>query len=322
MTGSVSQPNGSQKIVEVAVGVVFRDDGAVLFGQRLAGKPYAGWWEFPGGKLEAGESVEQALARELHEELGLTVIESIPWVVREFVYPHAHVRLHFQRVTRYQGIPQSREGQQLCWQSVQRLSVEPILPAALPVIEWLRLPMQMLLVRAESLLESDSVQALEKRIGGRSIRQTNSAEMPDSMLVVTVADHALISDHRFRASTASLRSLCGQPAWPMFIQIDSAESTMVNRNELDIFDGQIWSVLPESNAEPGVRLKFNGAICRTHDSIDAAADLSFDFVIADSSLTAPERTTMARTTQLPLFVYGEDLALGRASGAHGIISRF
>ena len=134
--------NAAEALLQVAVGVVFRSDGAVLFGQRLAGKPYAGWWEFPGGKIEAGESVEQALARELNEELGLDVQRSIPWVVRDYVYPHAHVRLHFQRVTHWLGEPRSREGQAFVWQSAQAIVVTPILPAALPVIEWLRLPTQ------------------------------------------------------------------------------------------------------------------------------------------------------------------------------------
>ena len=178
MTDSLTQADPPRNIVEVAVGVVFRGDAEVLFGQRLAGKPYAGWWEFPGGKLEAGESVEQALARELHEELGLTVIESVPWVVREFVYPHAHVRLHFQRVTRYDGIPQSREGQQLLWQSVSELTVDPILPAALPVIEWLRLP------RKIRLLDEQDLLALQRP----------DAELPvDSLLAVRLPDSGSIS---------------------------------------------------------------------------------------------------------------------------------
>jgi mutator protein MutT len=131
-------------LLEVAVGVVIRADGQVLLGQRVAGKPYAGWWEFPGGKLEAGESVAQALARELHEELGLQVTASHPWVVREFVYPHAHVRLHFRRIFAqlgdFSGEPQSREGQAFSWQAVDAPAAAPLLPASEPVFRWLRLP--------------------------------------------------------------------------------------------------------------------------------------------------------------------------------------
>ena len=94
-------------VVDVAVGVVLRDDGAVLLGQRPPGKPYAGWWEFPGGKLETGESVADALARELHEELGLDEVRSTPWVVRGHAYPHATVRLWFRRVRGWRGEPRS-----------------------------------------------------------------------------------------------------------------------------------------------------------------------------------------------------------------------
>lgn len=134
-------------LLEVAVGVVIRADGQVLLGQRVPGKPYAGWWEFPGGKLEAGETVAQALARELQEELGLQVTASHPWVVREFVYPHAHVRLHFRRIFAqrgdFSGEPQSREGQAFCWQALDAPTVAPLLPASEPVFRWLRLPVQL-----------------------------------------------------------------------------------------------------------------------------------------------------------------------------------
>jgi 8-oxo-dGTP diphosphatase len=109
-----------------------------LFGQRPQGKPYAGWWEFPGGKLETGETVEQALARELDEELGISVQKSLPWAVLTYLYPHAHVRLHFQRVVAWQGEPASRENQNLRWLTPQAApdALAKILPAAWPVLEW------------------------------------------------------------------------------------------------------------------------------------------------------------------------------------------
>ena len=121
--------------VEVAVGILQRaGDGAVLFAQRPEGKPYAGWWEFPGGKLEQGESVEQALDRELHEELGIRIEASAIFDAVEFSYPHARVRLHFRLVSRWTGEPRSREGQALRWQRPDALEIEPLLPASLPVI--------------------------------------------------------------------------------------------------------------------------------------------------------------------------------------------
>lgn len=129
-------PDGVRKVTEVAVGVLMRPDGSFLLAQRPAGKPYEGYWEFPGGKLEPGESVEAALARELHEELGLDVTRCERWKVLEHDYPHAYVRLHFCKVVGWRGEPHGREGQAFAWQQAP-VSVGPLLPATIPVVDWL-----------------------------------------------------------------------------------------------------------------------------------------------------------------------------------------
>ena len=122
---------------EVAVGVLIREaDGALLLSTRPPGKPYAGYWEFPGGKLETGETVEQALRRELVEEIGVTIGPVEVWKVTEHDYPHALVRLHWCKVTRWSGDFDMREGQQMAWQQLP-LTVSPVLPGALPVLQWL-----------------------------------------------------------------------------------------------------------------------------------------------------------------------------------------
>lgn len=136
---SGAQPDGTRPVVEVAVGILIRpDDGHFLLTSRPPGKVYAGYWEFPGGKLEAGESVEQALARELQEELGLRVAPAAiaRWREQLVDYPHALVRLHFCRVTRWQGELQMREGQQAAWERLP-VQVSPLLAGALPVLAWL-----------------------------------------------------------------------------------------------------------------------------------------------------------------------------------------
>ncbi len=310
MTESTTAADLLPKIVEVAVGVVFREDGEVLFGQRLAGKPYAGWWEFPGGKLEAGESVEQALARELNEELGLKVIESVPWVVREFVYPHAHVRLHFQRVTRYQGVPQSREGQRLLWQSVRRLTVEPILPAALPVIEWLKLPTQILTVSAADLPD---------HLRSPQASQFLADEPLDSILVVSLPGPDDMGALELQALIGKLRALTVPRAWPVLIQAACGPAGASTPISVELFDGQICSLPPGANLDPHCAGRMVGAICLTTPEIERAAELEFEFVIAHPSLSEQTRSALARLTKLPLFVYSDDLLLARAGGAHGIV---
>jgi 8-oxo-dGTP diphosphatase len=122
--------------VDVAVGVLIRDDGAFLLTSRPAGKVYAGHWEFPGGKLEAGESVETALDRELHEELGIRVRDSQRWRIELMSYPHARVRLHFCKVTDWESTPTPRESQMLSWQQLP-VTVQPLLRGTLPVLDWL-----------------------------------------------------------------------------------------------------------------------------------------------------------------------------------------
>jgi 8-oxo-dGTP diphosphatase len=121
--------------VDVAVGILIKPDGAVLMAQRPAGKPYAGYWEFPGGKVEAGETVLQALRREFIEELGLQIVSAESWCGIEYVYPHAHVRLHFHVSRDWQGEPQSLENQAFAWQGT--VTVAPLLPATIPLFAWL-----------------------------------------------------------------------------------------------------------------------------------------------------------------------------------------
>lgn len=129
MSGVSALAGPAVKLLDVAVGVLIRPDGAMLFGQRPEGKPYAGWWELPGGKVEPGETVLQALARELDEELGISVTESTPWVTHVHAYRHATVRLFFCRVTGWTGQARGRESQALAWVQT-RLATQDEIAAA------------------------------------------------------------------------------------------------------------------------------------------------------------------------------------------------
>lgn len=135
--GELPREGGANRqAVDVAVGVLLRPNGEFLLTSRPPGKVYEGYWEFPGGKLEPGESVEQALRRELQEEIGIHLVTVHPWKVELVDYPHALVRLHFCKVLEWTGALHMHEGQSYAWQSLP-VSVQPVLPGTLPVLEWL-----------------------------------------------------------------------------------------------------------------------------------------------------------------------------------------
>ena len=131
----MSGPGVLKAPIDVAVGILMKPNGDVLLGQRPEGKPYAGYWEFPGGKVEAGEDILAALKREFVEELGVHIVAASPWCGVEHVYEHAHVRLHFFISRQWHGEPQSLEGQAFAWQGT--VSVSPLLPATIPLMAWL-----------------------------------------------------------------------------------------------------------------------------------------------------------------------------------------
>jgi 8-oxo-dGTP diphosphatase len=124
-----------RKTVDVAVGVLIKPNGEFLLTSRPPGKVYEGYWEFPGGKLELGETVEQALRRELQEEIGITIGSAQPWKVELVDYPHALVRLNFCKVFDWSGDLHMREGQTFAWQTLP-VTVVPVLPGTIPVLEW------------------------------------------------------------------------------------------------------------------------------------------------------------------------------------------
>ena len=151
-------------MVEVAAAVIERPDGSFLLAQRPAGKVYAGWWEFPGGKIERGEPAERALARELHEELGIDVARAYPWITRVHVYEHATVMLHFFRVVGWSGEPRAREGQALRWQRLDEPVAEPMLPANAPVLSALALPLEYAITDSKALGAAEQLARVERRM--------------------------------------------------------------------------------------------------------------------------------------------------------------
>jgi hydrolase, NUDIX family len=132
----------TRPLLEVAAGIVFNENSEFLLSSRPAGKPYAGYWEFAGGKVEAGESAADALKREFAEELGIDIRRALPWLVKIHSYEHARVRLHFFRVPAdgWAGGIQAKEGQSWAWQKAGDFTVSPMLPANGALLKALSVP--------------------------------------------------------------------------------------------------------------------------------------------------------------------------------------
>jgi 8-oxo-dGTP diphosphatase len=152
-------------VVEVAAAVILRADGSFLIARRPPGKVYAGYWEFPGGKIEPGEPAAGALARELHEELGIDVVRAYPWITRVHAYAHATVRLNFYRVLEWAGTPHPREAQTILWQQPDAPVAQPMLPANAPVLASLALPHEYAITTADTLGAPAMLARLEEGLG-------------------------------------------------------------------------------------------------------------------------------------------------------------
>lgn len=170
-------------VIDVAAAVIQNSSGQVLLSCRPPQAPYAGFWEFPGGKFEPGEQALACLVRELREELGIEVTRSYPWITRVYAYPDKTVRLHFFRVFEWRGAPQAREGQGLSWQDAAAVTVEPLLPANAPILAALALPARYAITQAMHYGEAEFLVRLQRALSqGLRLVQIREKEMPSSRL--------------------------------------------------------------------------------------------------------------------------------------------
>lgn len=297
-------------MVEVAAAVIERADGAFLLAQRPAGKVYAGWWEFPGGKVHEGETALQGLARELHEELGIDIERAYPWLTRVFVYPHATVRLNFFRVVQWRGTPHPREEQAIRWQRLDAPMAEPMLPANAPVLRSLALPLEYAITSAETLGVDEMLARIERRLA-------------NGVRLIQVRDKALPDRLAFARRVVDLAHASGAT---VLINGDEDEARATGA------DGVHWTAAALDRARIRPRDLLCGASCHTAAELDHAATLECDLAVlgpvretpthAGSPLSWEGLARLARGAPMPIYAIGgvvqADLDEARRCGAHGL----
>lgn len=286
--------------------MIHRADGAFLLGKRPVGKVYAGWWEFPGGKIHEGESGEAALARELREELAIEVRRAYPWITRVFTYPHATVRLRFFRVAAWDGEPKAIEHQAIAWQQPDAPMVEPMLPANAPVLAALALPWEYAITNAATVGVRAMLECLERRLKeGLRLVQVRELGMPEGERVrFTCAVIELAHRHGAKVLVKS--------------PIAGADGLHVTAREL-----------VKLTARPDRPLV--AASCHTREELDHAMGLALDFAVLgpvrptgtkETGLGWQSFAQLARGASIPIYAIGglarADLEDAWRAGAHGL----
>jgi 8-oxo-dGTP diphosphatase len=293
--------------------VITRADGSFLLGQRPAGKVYAGYWEFPGGKIETGESPLAALGRELHEELGIDVELAYPWLTRDYDYEHAAVRLRFFRVVGWSGTLHGRENQRFSWQVPAAVRVAPLLPANAPIMRALRLPPVYAISHAGGLGREEFLCRLEHALaGGLRLLQVREKQMPEEELA------------RFLAHVVRLARGYGARA---LLNGNAALAQRAGADGVHLTAGQLMQL----DRRPALELV--GASCHDERELARAVKVGADFVVLGPVRATPSHpeapgmgwdrfAMLVADYPLPVYALGglnrSDIETAWRAGAHGI----
>ena len=285
--------------------------GEFLLAQRPAGKPYPGYWEFPGGKIEPGEDARSALVRELREELGIETREATPWITRVYAYTHATVRLHFFRVTAWDGDPRPLEDQAIRWQRPESPDVSPMLPANAPVLAALALPAVMIVSDAAAMGIDGWVERLE-------------AQVAQERLLVQVREKGL---ERMRLQHLVSRTLARAEPFGARVVVNAGSGDFPQAHGVHLPSAELM----KARSRPAGTLV--GASCHDAPELEQAARLGVDYAVlgpvkptASHPGAAPlgwdRFAALAHDRPMPIYAIGgltrADLPEARRRGAHGV----
>ena len=306
------------KVVEVAAAILLREiDGNTefLLAQRPRGKVYSGYWEFPGGKVEPGESLRQALLRELQEELGIKIDRAWPWLSCEFTYPHARVRLKFFRVTSWHGEILPIEHSGFVWMKIgDSAPVSPVLPANGPILRALELAATYALTNATENGIDNELARLDRALNnGLRLIQIRDKALPD------------VDRRNFATSVMQLARRFNDTI--VLVNDDESLASEIGAHGLHISSDRLSQI---SQRPP---FEWVAASCHNAAELSLATALNLDFAILSPVLPTASHTqtqsigwerfaNLIERSSLPIFALGgmkpEMLELARQKGAHGL----
>lgn len=305
----------SADILEVAAGVVVNPAGKVLIAQRPADVHQGGLWEFPGGKLESGETALQALRRELEEELGIDVIQAEPLISLRYDYPDRQVRLHVFRVLQFSGMPQGLQGQPVRWVMKDKLRELPFPAANRPIVAAARLPDRYAILDADT---DDGSQLLGRLalFAGRGIK------------LIRLRASRLNAD-QYRALARESASICAARGIELLLNGPPEQLLTVGASGLHLRSAELMN-LRERPVQPDYWL---AASCHNLAQLDQAARIGVDFAVLGpvaATATHPgaepmgwvDFATMAEAAIVPVYALGgldeAHLARAKQAGAQGV----
>ncbi|HLU18807.1 MAG TPA: thiamine phosphate synthase [Pusillimonas sp.] len=344
----------SKPFVDVAAGLILRSNNELLLAERPGDKPWSGWWELPGGKIEPGETVLEALSRELKEELDIQVTESARWVTHVHEYPKTIVRLSFCKVTGWEGTPTGIEGQRLAWVRTDRpLDVGPLLPATEPPLRWLQLPDRYLITsigNADNL--ANFLQRLERALShGKMLVQFREPQWASraSSTEIKAAFDAVLHACRQAGSPCLVNSIHPESWWHQAdgVHFRAQDAIAILNKDRPVPEGILYSAgddtqgidrnsreyaLTRSATHLAPR-RLVGVSAHNADELESARSLGADFAVLGHVLETPSHpdheplgwprfSTLAFEGGLPVYAIGgqssSTLSTAIQHGAHGI----